>query len=64
MYDLNPKRVSPAEILRTQDLTPAATRLAGMAAIPRDRRLQVRCQVSGEMELRMVEASVPDEIAA
>jgi len=64
MYDLNSKRISPAEMLRTRDLTPAASRLAGMAAVPREPRLQVRCQGSGELELRMIDPAMPQGIAA
>ncbi len=55
MYDLNSKRISPEEMLRTRDLTPAASRRAGMAAVLRDNRLQVRLHQSGELELRVVE---------
>jgi len=64
MYDLNSKRVSPAEILRTRDLTPAATRLAGMAAVSREPRLQVSCRETGRLELRMIEPAMPEQIAA
>jgi len=64
MYDLNLKRVSPAEILRTRDLTPAASRLAGLAALPKEPRLQVRYRESGALELRMIDPARSDGIAA
>jgi len=58
MYDLNPKRVSPEEMFRTRDLTPGASRRAGMAAVLRDNRLQVRLRETGELEMRMVETDM------
>jgi len=64
MYDLNSKRVSPSEILRTRDLTPATSRLAGMAAVLREPRLQVSCRDSGQMELRMIDTDDTEPIAA
>jgi len=57
MYDLNSKRISPEEMLRTRDLTPAASRRAVMAAVLRDNRLQVRLHESGQLELRAVETA-------
>ncbi|MEM7140025.1 MAG: hypothetical protein AAF548_03270 [Actinomycetota bacterium] len=54
MYNLNERRISPAALLRPNDLVTRTHRRARMAAILRDERLQLTASPSGELQTRIV----------
>lgn len=53
-YNLNRRRVSPAAILRPNDLFTHTQRVSGMAAVLRDERLQLTASPSGQLRARPV----------
>ena len=58
MYNLNEHRISPAALLRPNDLVTRTHRRARMAAILRDDRLQVTTDTTGAFTARLVQAQI------
>ena len=57
MYNLNERRISPAALLRPNDLVSRTHRKARMAAILRDERFQLNTDASGRLEARLVRSA-------